>query len=85
MCGIVGFAGKRLAEPILVDGLRRLEYRGYDSAGLATINGNKLHLRKRAGRVNELGTYLATEPAPGLRCIAILGPLFCRTLEVDRC
>ncbi len=51
MCGIFGYVGHREAEPILVEGLRRLEYRGYDSAGLATLTGSHLHLRKRAGRV----------------------------------
>ena len=69
MCGIVGYVGPREAEPILVDGLRRLEYRGYDSAGLATLTGDRLHLRKRAGRVSELSSYLQTAPAPG--CIGI--------------
>ncbi len=65
MCGILGYVGPRKAEPILVDGLRRLEYRGYDSAGLATLAGDRLHLRKRAGRVSELSSYLQTSPAPG--------------------
>jgi glutamine---fructose-6-phosphate transaminase (isomerizing) len=65
MCGIVGYVGARPAEPILVDGLRRLEYRGYDSAGLATLTGEQLHLRKKAGRVNDLTSFLQTEPAPG--------------------
>ena len=69
MCGIVGYVGPREAEPLLVDGLRRLEYRGYDSAGLATLTGKRLHLRKRAGRVADLNSYLQTAPAPG--CIGI--------------
>lgn len=69
MCGIVGYIGGREAEPILVEGLRRLEYRGYDSAGLATLTGAQLHLRKRAGRVAELISYLHDRPAPG--CIGI--------------
>jgi glutamine---fructose-6-phosphate transaminase (isomerizing) len=65
MCGIVGYVGARRAEPILVDGLRRLEYRGYDSAGLATLTGEQLHLRKKAGRVNDLTSFLQSQPAPG--------------------
>jgi glucosamine--fructose-6-phosphate aminotransferase (isomerizing) len=69
MCGIVGYTGKREAEPILVEGLRRLEYRGYDSAGLATITGQRLHVRKRAGRIAGLTELLAERPAAG--CIGI--------------
>ena len=65
MCGIVGYVGVRKAEPILIDGLRRLEYRGYDSAGLATLTGDQLHLRKKAGRVGDLNTFLQSHPAPG--------------------
>jgi glucosamine--fructose-6-phosphate aminotransferase (isomerizing) len=69
MCGIVGYTGVREAEPILVEGLRRLEYRGYDSAGIATLTGPRLHLRKRAGRINQLVRYLRDQPAPG--CVGI--------------
>ncbi|MFN4259145.1 MAG: glutamine--fructose-6-phosphate transaminase (isomerizing) [Gemmataceae bacterium] len=65
MCGIVGYVGFREAEPILMEGLRRLEYRGYDSAGLATVTGDRLHLRKRAGRVADLVDYLSTRPIAG--------------------
>lgn len=65
MCGIVGYAGQRDAEPILVEGLRRLEYRGYDSAGVATLTGGQLHLRKCAGRVADLVQFLGERPAPG--------------------
>jgi glucosamine--fructose-6-phosphate aminotransferase (isomerizing) len=65
MCGIVGYVGRREAEPILLDGLRRLEYRGYDSAGLATVTGYQLHVRKRAGRVSALSDLVRTRPAPG--------------------
>src|SRR5277367_2565302 len=65
MCGIIGYTGPREAEPILIDGLHRLEYRGYDSAGIATLTGSHLHLRKRAGRVADLARYLRDQPAPG--------------------
>src|SRR5207248_6446781 len=65
MCGIVGFTGNREASPILLEGLRRLEYRGYDSAGLITGTGNELHLRKKAGRLAELAKNVSAHPAPG--------------------
>jgi glucosamine--fructose-6-phosphate aminotransferase (isomerizing) len=67
MCGIIGYTGARPAGPILLAGLRRLEYRGYDSAGLATLDGAALHLRKRAGRVRVLEEVVHQDPAPG-RC-----------------
>jgi glucosamine--fructose-6-phosphate aminotransferase (isomerizing) len=70
MCGIIGYVGHREAEPILVEGLRRLEYRGYDSAGVATLTGPHLHLRKRAGRVADLARFLNERPAPGCQGIS---------------
>jgi glucosamine--fructose-6-phosphate aminotransferase (isomerizing) len=65
MCGIIGYIGHHEAESTLLEGLRRLEYRGYDSAGLATLTGRCLHLRKRAGRIQELTRVLRDHPAPG--------------------
>jgi glucosamine--fructose-6-phosphate aminotransferase (isomerizing) len=56
MCGIVGYIGKKEAFPILLKGLKRLEYRGYDSAGIAVLNG-ALHVYKKAGKVTELENF----------------------------
>src|SRR5919204_3961194 len=70
MCGIVGYTGSREAEPILLKGLQRLEYRGYDSAGLAPLAAPDLHVRKRAGRVADLAALLARQPAPGCQGIS---------------
>ena len=65
MCGIVGYSGRREATPILLEGLRRLEYRGYDSAGLATIAGKQLRVRGSVGRIANLTALLNHQPAPG--------------------
>src|SRR3989449_1562362 len=65
MCGIVGYVGPREAAPVLVDGLSRLEYRGYDSAGLAVLNGRGVETRKLAGRIQGLRELLVREPVHG--------------------
>lgn len=64
MCGIVGYIGSRDVTPILLNGLKRLEYRGYDSAGVAVINGT-LAVKKRAGKVSALDALLQSEPVAG--------------------
>lgn len=61
MCGIVGYLGKKNAYPILINGLKRLEYRGYDSAGVAVINNDELKLRKKMGKVKDLEDHVAEE------------------------
>jgi len=65
LCGIVGYTGAHAASPILLAGLRRLEYRGYDSAGIATLVDGRLFVRKRAGRVRVLEEMLEADPALG--------------------
>ena len=65
MCGIVGYVGPRQAEPILVDGLSRLEYRGYDSAGVATLHEGKTACRRAAGKLQALKVKLEQEPCVG--------------------
>jgi glucosamine--fructose-6-phosphate aminotransferase (isomerizing) len=64
MCGIMGYVGPQEATPILVDGLRRLEYRGYDSAGIAVANGS-IDIRKAQGKIVNLETLLDAEPLVG--------------------
>ena len=66
MCGIIGYVGKKAAAPILLEGLRRLEYRGYDSAGLAVLDGASLAVRKHMGKIDEgLAPLLKHSPAAG--------------------
>jgi glucosamine--fructose-6-phosphate aminotransferase (isomerizing) len=66
MCGIVGYIGKKNASPLLLEGMRRLEYRGYDSAGLALLAGSDLLVRKKLGKIDEgLGPLLQQRPAEG--------------------
>jgi glucosamine--fructose-6-phosphate aminotransferase (isomerizing) len=65
MCGIVGYVGRAEAAPILLDGLRRLEYRGYDSAGVAVVNRGHLETRKCAGRIAALASLMTKQPLSG--------------------
>ncbi len=67
MCGIIGYCGSRAAKPILLDGLKRLEYRGYDSAGLVVADGKKLNLVRAVGKVSDLEKKGIARPLPG-RC-----------------
>ena len=70
MCGIIGIVGKQDVADRLVDGLRRMEYRGYDSAGVCTIHGGELVRRRAEGKLFNLVKELARDPAPGLTGIA---------------
>ena len=62
MCGIVGYVGQQPALHVIVEGLRRLEYRGYDSAGIAVVAGGEIHSRKKAGKLANLETELVSDP-----------------------
>ncbi|MDQ7801081.1 MAG: glutamine--fructose-6-phosphate transaminase (isomerizing) [Armatimonadota bacterium] len=65
MCGIMGYIGERAAIPVLLDGLSRLEYRGYDSAGVAVAHDGTVHVRKAAGKLSRLREILERDPVPG--------------------
>ena len=70
MCGIVGYVGPKPVTSLLIDGLKRLEYRGYDSAGVAVMNGRGLEIRKTAGKISRLEALLNTAPVEGTTGIA---------------
>jgi len=65
MCGIVGYVGQRDATPIILNGLKRLEYRGYDSAGIAVIDDHQIELRRDAGKLDHLIDMVASQPLSG--------------------
>lgn len=65
MCGIVAYIGQKEAYPILIKGLQRLEYRGYDSAGVALLNNNDIHLFKKQGKVSELESFTVGKDTSG--------------------
>src|SRR3954463_14163897 len=65
MCGIVAYVGRKIAQPLLIEGLKRLEYRGYDSAGIAVIDGQgQLHIRRAVGRISVLENAVTQTPLP---------------------
>jgi glutamine---fructose-6-phosphate transaminase (isomerizing) len=65
MCGIVGYVGERDSVDVIVNGLKRLEYRGYDSSGIAVISDNRLNLRRMVGKVSALSDCIAKRPIEG--------------------
>jgi glutamine---fructose-6-phosphate transaminase (isomerizing) len=66
MCGIIGYIGDKPVVPVLIEGLRRLEFRGYDSAGVAVVNGNGLDIRRSAGKLANLEQVIVNAPISGL-------------------
>ena len=65
MCSIIGFSGKEIAAPIIVKGLKRMEYRGYDSVGVATESDNRIELKKGTGKVSEVNSKVQLDSMPG--------------------
>jgi len=70
MCGIIGYVGPKAVTPVLLEGLKRMEYRGYDSAGLAIMNGRGVEVRKAAGKISRLEAAVAANPLSGTLGIA---------------
>ena len=65
MCGIIGYIGPKNVVPVLIDGLRRLEYRGYDSAGVAVVRAGHVELRRSAGKLSKLEDVITGQPIEG--------------------
>src|SRR5262245_3306494 len=65
MCGIIGYIGPKNVVPVLIDGLRKLEYRGYDSAGVAVVRGGTVSLRRSAGKLSNLEQVIGADPITG--------------------
>src|SRR6187399_35614 len=65
MCGIIGYIGSKEVVPVLIEGLRRLEYRGYDSAGVAVVHDGTMNLRRSAGKLSNLEQVIDADPLAG--------------------